>query len=99
MGTMDAVNAMGNCQNCGMVRAITPVKFHHNIGMVILRQTRSLQGIMCKSCIGKRFWEYQGKNLLLGPWGIISVIVTPIYLITNTVSYVSALRKLRGAPE
>jgi hypothetical protein len=99
MGTVSAVDAMGRCQDCGMLRQISPVKFHHNIRMVVLRQTRSIQGIMCKSCIGKRFWEYQGKNLLFGPWGLISIIVTPIYLITNTVSYVSALRKLRGAVE
>jgi hypothetical protein len=40
-----------------------------------------------------------GLNLLLGPWGMISLIVTPIYLVTNTVSYVSASRKLSGAIE
>jgi hypothetical protein len=39
------------------------------------------------------------KNLLLGPWGIISAIVTPIYRVTNTVTYVSPTPKLRGALE
>jgi len=27
------------------------------------------------------------------------LFVTPIYMVTNTVSYVKALRNLRGAPE
>jgi hypothetical protein len=37
------------------------------------------------------------NNLLLGSWG--HVIVTPIYMVTNTVTYVSGARKLRGAVE
>jgi hypothetical protein len=31
--------------------------------------------------------------------GIISVIVTPIYMVTNTVTYVPGARKLSGAVE
>jgi hypothetical protein len=38
-------------------------------------------------------------NLLLGPWGVISLIITPIYLVTNTVNYVAAQRELKGAVE
>jgi hypothetical protein len=40
-----------------------------------------------------------GKNLLFGPWGFVSLVVTPIYMVTNTVSYVSSSRKLRDAVE
>jgi len=90
---------MGRCQVCGNVRQTSLVKFHHNIGMVVLRQTRSIQGNMCKTCMGRKYWEYMAKNLLLGPWGIVSVIVTPIYMVTNTVTYVSGARKLRDAIE
>jgi hypothetical protein len=46
-----------------------------------------------------KYWEYMGKDLLLGPWAVISVIVTPIYMVTNTVSYVASSRNLRGAVE
>lgn len=108
MGTMSpaatanpthAVNAMGRCQVCGQTRSITPAKFDRNIGMLVLRQTRSIQGNMCKSCLGNKFWEYTGLNLLLGPWGMISLVVTPIYLITNVVMYFSASRRLSGAVE
>jgi hypothetical protein len=49
--------------------------------------------------MGSKYWEFMAKNLLLGPWGIISVIITPIYMVTNTVTYVSNARKLRGAVE
>ena len=67
--------------------------------MLLARQTRTLSANMCKSCVHKNYWDFQAKNLLLGPWGTISLIVTPIYLVTNTVSYVSALNKLKGAIE
>jgi hypothetical protein len=64
-----------------------------------MRQTRSIQGNMCKTCMRSKYWEYMGKDLLLGPWAVISVIVTPIYMVTNTVSYVASSRNLRGAVE
>jgi hypothetical protein len=97
--TADAAGMMGRCQICGNMRQTSAVKFHHNIGMVVLRQTRSIQGNMCKTCMRSKYWEYMGKNLLLGPWGVISVIVTPIYMVTNTVTYVAGARKLSGAVE
>ena len=90
---------MGQCQVCGTMRQTSNVTFHRNIGMLVARQTIKMQGNMCKTCLGKKYWEFQGKGLLLGPWGMISLVVTPIYLITNTVNYVSASRKLQGAPE
>ena len=39
------------------------------------------------------------KNLLLGWWGTISLIMTPIYTIQNVASYFSAMHALRGTPE
>jgi hypothetical protein len=98
-GGANPVGMMGRCQVCGNTRQTSQVKFHHNIGMVVLRQTRSIQGNMCKTCMRSKYWEFMGKNLLLGPWGIISIIVTPIYMVTNTVTYVSNARKLSGAVE
>ena len=108
MGTMSSANvappvqspdAIGKCQVCGSMRQTAPVTFNRNIGMIVLRQTRRISGNMCKTCLGKNYWQFMGLNLLLGPWGMISLIVTPIYLVTNTVSYVSASRKLSGAIE
>jgi hypothetical protein len=79
---------MGQCQVCGTTRQTSEVKFHDNRGMIVWRQTRSSQENMCKSCMRSRYWEYMEKNLLLGPWGIISAIVAPIYMVTNKVIYV-----------
>ena len=99
IGAANNLNALGHCQFCGNIRQTCPVTFHRNIGMLVVRQTRSLKGNLCKTCVSKNFWEYTAKNLLFGPWGMISIIVTPIYLVTNTVSYLTALQKLSGAVE
>lgn len=93
------VNSIGRCQVCGSMRETAPITFHRNVGMLVVRQTHRLTGNLCKTCIGKKFSEFTVKNLLLGPWGVISLIVTPIYLITNTVAYVGARQKLRHAIE
>lgn len=93
------VNAMGRCQVCRNVRATQHVTYHRNVGMLIMRRTIKIQGDMCKTCSNKLYWEFLGKNLLLGPWGIISLIMTPIYIVMNTATYLGALYKLRDAPE
>jgi hypothetical protein len=92
-------NVVGQCQLCRSMRQTAHVKFARNIGMLVLRQTRRLEANLCKTCASKEFWNFQGMNLLLGPWGVISLIITPIYLVTNTVSYVAAQRELKGAVE
>ena len=93
------MNAIGRCQLCGSTRQTARVKFERNIGMLVLRQTRRLEAQMCKTCVNKQFWNFQAKNLVFGPWGMISLIVTPVYLVANTVAYTSAKRELAGAVE
>ena len=68
-GIAGAAGGMGRCQVCGNMRQTSAVKFHHNIGMIVLRQTRSIQGSMCKTCMRSKHWEYMGKNLLPGAVG------------------------------
>ena len=105
MATMTApppianANAIGQCQICHNMRQTSDVTLHRNVGMLVARQNITLKGNLCKTCLKSKFWEFQGKGLLLGPWGMISLIVTPIYLITNTVAYVSAASKLKNAVE
>jgi hypothetical protein len=96
---LNNTNAIGRCQLCGSMRQTARVKFERNIGMLVLRQTRRLEAQMCKTCVDKQFWDFQAKNLLFGPWGMISLILTPIYLVANTVAYTSAKRTLSSAVE
>jgi len=90
---------MGRCQLCQQMRATRNVSFHRNVGMFVARRLHSTNGELCRSCIHKKFWEFQGKNLLLGPWGLFSLLLTPILLVQNTATYLIALYKLRDAIE
>jgi hypothetical protein len=93
------IPALAQCQLCKQTRATRFVSFHRNVGMLFARKSYALHGNLCESCINKMFWQFTGKNILLGPWGIISLVVTPFYLLQNTGVYLKALYKLRGTPQ
>jgi len=93
------VSEFSRCQICNEMRATATVSFYRNIGMLVARRQVSMTRNLCKTCMGRKFWEFQGKNLLLGPWGFFSLLLTPVLLVTNTVAYVTALHKIRGAVE
>ena len=95
----NAINSMQPCQLCGMLRQTIRVSFARNIGMLVMHREKKITANMCKTCLKKNLWVYTDKNLLFGPWGVVSLLLTPIYLVTNTVSYISALQKLKGAVE
>lgn len=80
-----------NCQMCGCYAPTKKVEFRQNIGALIMRFPRTLRGELCKACINKSFWKMTLITLFLGPWGVISLIMTPIFIIMNTVQYISAL--------
>ena len=52
---------------------------------------------MCKPCVHRYFWQFTQMNLMLGWWGAISFLVTPIYLVQNLASYLIATYQLRGS--
>jgi len=99
MAAASPLSALGRCRLCQQMRATRSVTFHRNVGMLVARRQYSVKGDFCKSCIHRKFWEFQGKNILLGPWGVVSLLLTPILLVMNTGTYLIALYKLRDAIE
>jgi len=89
--------SMQRCQLCGGIGLTQPVTFRRNVGMVLARRTYKISGNLCKGCIHQQYWKFQGLDLILGPWGTISLFMTPLYLIQNTVGYIAALSKMRGS--
>jgi hypothetical protein len=73
------------------------VAFYRNVGMLFRRQTYTMMGNLCVTCVHKQFWKFEVLNVVLGPWGMISAVVAPIYFVQNIFSYLAALYKLRGA--
>ena len=79
------------CQSCGIEAPTRLVDFHQNIGMLVMRTRRRMNGMLCKRCIHKHFWKMTGTTLVLGPWGTISAIVAPCFIINNVVRYLGVL--------
>jgi hypothetical protein len=79
------------CQDCGVEAKTKHVSFHQNIGLLILRIPKTVEGNLCKSCIHKHFWGMTGTTAVFGWWGVISFCVTPFFLINNIVRYASCL--------
>jgi hypothetical protein len=73
------------------------VAFYRNVGMLFRRQTYTIMGNLCMTCVHKQFWKFEALDVVLGPWGMLSAIVAPIYFVQNIFSYVAALYKLSGA--
>jgi len=92
------------CENCGLQVETKYVEFYENVGMVFIRQHRSVKGNFCKPCIDYYFWTLTGKTMLVGWWGAISFIVTPFILLNNLLRFVftfgmkKALLKITPSP-
>src|SRR5689334_978901 len=82
------------CPVCRRIAPTTYVAFYWNIGALILRWHKYIKGNLCRQCIHRHFWEYTLINVTLGWWGVISLIVTPVFIVSNVVRYIIALFKL-----
>jgi len=84
------------CQICHSLTKTQKVVFEQNIGLILLRRYKKVEGYLCSDCIRKIYWEFSSNTLFFGWWGLISFFLTPFILINNTISYVSTreLRKL-----
>ncbi len=82
---------MSTCQVCGRQAATKNVTLHQNIGALVMRFSKSLSGEMCRTCIHDTFWKFTPTTLFLGPWGMISLILAPIFIINNTFIYLGSL--------
>lgn len=79
------------CQCCGVEAPTKYVAFHQNIGVLVMRFSKSVEGDLCKSCIHSNFWSLTGTTAVLGWWGMISLIVTPFFLLNNIGRYAFCL--------
>jgi len=78
------------CQSCGIEAPTRQACFFQNIGMLVMRKQRKISGLLCKKCIHRHFWKMTTTTLFLGPWGYISVVVSPIFIVSNVFNYVRA---------
>ncbi|MFN0017293.1 MAG: hypothetical protein ACKVP0_03475 [Pirellulaceae bacterium] len=79
------------CQKCGIEAPTKYVAMYQNIGALVMRFSSSVEGNLCKNCIHSTYWTMTGINMTLGWWGMISLVVTPFFIINNTVRYLGCL--------
>jgi hypothetical protein len=79
------------CQSCGIEAPTKYVAFYQNIGALLVRFSKSVEGELCKSCIHRYFWSFTGVNLFFGWWGTISFLVTPFFVLNNVFRYLTCL--------
>jgi hypothetical protein len=78
------------CESCGLEAPTKSVQLHQNIGMLVMRRSQSVKGNLCKSCIDSYFWRYTLVNSTLGWWGVISVFMTPIFIVNNLFQFIKS---------
>ncbi len=81
----------GICQVCGRSGPTRFVTFHQNIGLVVWRLHRSVEGYLCKFCIDDAFFRMSGITLLFGWWGVISFVVSFVFLPMNVVRWAQTI--------
>ncbi len=90
---------MSQCAICLEEAPTVYVVLSQNIGALFARFHRRVEGELCKNCITRIFGRFTGITLLLGWWGFISAVITPIILVRNTGYFCIARYKLWGDEE
>ncbi len=78
------------CQSCGLENPTKDVTLRQNIGMLMMRRSQTIKGNLCKPCIDSYFWRFMVVNATLGWWGLVSLIMTPIFLLNNVIQFIGS---------
>lgn len=97
-GALAAGSSEPPCVKCGLKGPTKWVEFRQNIGMVVTRRTAKASGYMCHRCLRAYFKSYTLTTLFLGWWGVISFLVTPVFLFNNLVQFSKSLNLPQPSP-
>jgi hypothetical protein len=67
------------------------VTFFQNVGVLIMRFTRTVTGFLCKKCIDESFVRTSLISFFFGWWGVVSFFVTLFTLPLNVVTWLRSL--------
>jgi len=77
------MNANGVCEGCRRQGPVLPVSYRQNTGMLVMRRSQVAAGTLCRACSGRLFTKMTLHTFFLGWWGMISLVVTPFFLLNN----------------
>lgn len=76
------------CQACGLEVPNRYVEYDQNIGAFHIRFYRTYRGYFCRRCNHRFFWKSSLITLGIGWFGLVSMFVTPAYLLGNMITCV-----------
>jgi hypothetical protein len=88
----------GYCDACRRVAPLRHAHFMQNIGAVVLRFPRTIDGNLCKHCIDKYFFRFTGVTMLLGWFGVISFFYSAFSIPSNIVNWTRSFG-MRAPPD
>ncbi|APR87977.1 hypothetical protein A7982_13326 [Minicystis rosea] len=90
---MQGASAMAHtgCEMCGRDAPVKQVTFMQNVGLLVTRFPKTVQGQLCKRCISSCFWRMTTISFFFGWWGVISFFYTLVSIPVNIVNYLGAL--------
>lgn len=88
----------GYCEACRRVAPLRHARFMQNIGAVVLRFPRTIEGELCKHCIDKYFFRFTATTMLLGWWGIISFFYSAFSVPSNIANWTRSFG-MRAPPD
>ncbi len=87
------------CAGCGSEVAPTGYGiFHRTISLIYLRFTARKEGNFCVPCAWKISAGYNSVMLALGWWGLIGLVMTPVYFVQNLYSLTRIVSGPKAAP-
>lgn len=78
-----AIQHTGICQRCKKEKVVFRTVFHENISYFFQRQERLVDGFLCFRCTSTVFASFTTGTLLGTWWGVIGMLVGPVYLAKN----------------
>jgi hypothetical protein len=89
--TPQRTTATKYCHGCGREAQTKHAFYMQNIGVIIMRFTKHIEGYFCKDCQNEYFWSFTGTTFVLGWWGLISFIITLFAIPNNIINYIGTL--------
>ena len=83
------------CLMCGKTAPTWALTYHQNIGILAMHIRKSTPMQVCRSCVHKEYWKRFAILVTVGWTSYYSIVIGPVLLIMNTVTYV---KNLAGKP-
>jgi len=100
MGTTFHDPTQRECMQCGRSAPTWALTYRQNIGIIAMHIRRTTPMQVCRSCVHKEYWKRFAILVTVGWTSYYSIVIGPVFLVMNTVTYVKSLTgKPTAVPE